>query len=676
MSPQKRRTMKMYKRSIIVIVCTLLVLSFISWNKTGTFHTAGKFLFSNFFPANNSTLPLVTEDEISAFTSDAGYKLEVNGPGSFPVAEDVLVQKIQGDKEHLLIMAVYSFARYSDNLLEVPFNGEKVVFHDDGQGFDKVAGDGVFTARISADVNEFRNTAIKMQEEMKKSGTQPEFFNREIMSQQICTRDSFDAALLDSNQPVSIAGLTSGTNDLIDSVRKNCIFITDLGAVEDPTRTWNPCTQTGNIDGAWTFKTLMKNLAKESANRDPSDATLSTFVLNWLKNWQNEKIINQDTVPVRPLITAKVITPWLARSKAAGAPSGQLDMRFAPFRLTSIVNRFDIRERARGIPAGEGRYTFCLIDSTCTRALQMTIVFEYAINKKDICDSLQDWARQWFNLKNFTLGSPQYNAALQAITDQYSLWGTSDKTTRIGLNSVRTNEIAFAPEDGSVKRYEFREFGLTSGATRKLSQRTVAQIPKDKYNAQVDNPDVRLMVKFVNDNRVGIINDDYTVPDTLAGGVPFLGGHAQILGPSVGNPPAAYHWNGIETQSPARIKNTTARHVFSRNTCTGCHAGEVQTFFTHVDPVFFGTEATLSGFLTGTAGRGGAIDFDNNPGNDSMMVKDAANRGGTLNSLRMFNDILRRAKDLKDFVLAPPCATSKVFAIRNELMFRPLGAVH
>jgi hypothetical protein len=244
-----------------------------------------------------------------------------------------------------------------------------------------------------------------------------------------------------------------------------------------------------------------------------------------------------------------------------------------------------------------------------------------------------------------------------------------------GLDAVRTNEIEFAPETGT-KRYEFREFGLTVTPSRKIFQRTVAQIPLDKYNAQVDNADVRLMVSWVNANRSGIINDDYHMPDTLPGNIPFLGGHSQILGNPVGQPPAVYHWDGVETAGPAKIKNTTARQIFSRNTCTGCHAGELQTFFTHVDPVFFGKEATLSGFLTGTAGRGGAIDFDNNPDNDSMMVKDAANRGGASNSLRMFNDILRRAKDLKDFVLTPPCATLDVFALRNELLFQPISAVH
>jgi len=513
-----------------------------------------------------------------------------------------------------------------------------------------------------------------MDAEARKGRPQARFVGRELKAPKDCIVDPFDVQKLDNNQAVSISNLVAGSNDLVDSVRRNCIFITDLSVVEDPTRTWNSCTQTGNINGPWTFKTIMKNLAKKNATTDPTDADISTFVLNWLNNWKAQKIILGDTVPPRALINKKVIIPWQNKSHAAGSPQGQLDMRFAPFKLTSIVNRFDIRERAAGIPAGEGRYTFCLIDSTCTKALEMTIVIEFAIPKADVCDTLQNWATQWFNLKNFTVGSSQYNAALQAITNQYTLWGTG-RNGDIGLDALRTNEREFAPLDGTPRRWEFREFGLNvTKSTRKLVQRKVAQIPQDKYNVQVDNPDVRAMVAWINANKDSINADSYVVPDTLSGGFKFLGGHAQIRDTPVGIPTAPYHWDGVEEAGPARITNTTTRHIFSRNTCTGCHAGEIQTFFTHVDPVFFGKQATLSGFLTGTAGRGGAIDWDNNPNNDSMMVKDAANRGGANNSVRMFNDILRRAKDLKDFVLSPPCAG--VFAIRNELMFKPIHEVH
>ena len=676
--------MKTSRQTIVLLGMALTTFIFISWNKNKLTSHKTESAFGNIFSVNNTDLPWVSDDEYMAYVSDMGLDFAANN--RIPAAEDVLVQKIPGDNYHLLLMAVYSFDNYDGQSITIDNNGEQLTLRDDGQGFDKVAGDGVFTTKIFADVNEFRKAALGMYDQVKKNGPSVSFYNRAIATPENCIMGTFDPKSFDQVQATSISNLIGGSNDLIDSIRRNCIFITDLSVVEDPSRTWNPCTQTGNIDGPWTFKTVMKNLAK-TGTTDPTDAELSDFVLSFLHTWQVERVINGDTVPPRPLITDKVINPWLAKSAAAGAPEGQLDMHYAPYKLTGIVNRFDIRERAAGIPAGEGRYTFCLIDSSCTEALQATMVVEFGITSKNACDSIQGWARRWYNLKDLTLGSPEYNAALEDITNRYTLWGSAPgRDAKLALDALRTNEIAFAPEDGSTKRYEFREFGLQADP-RKLIPRTVGQIPHDKYNVQVDNPDVRAMVTWINANKRGINNDDYVIPDSVMNATtglrqPFLGGHAQILGDPVGSPPGVYHWDGVQTKNhPARIKNTTTRHVFSRNTCTGCHAGEIQTFFTHVDPVFFGTETTLSGFLAGKAGRGGAVDFDNNPDNDSMMVRDAAGRGGARNSLRMFNDILRRAKDLKDFIVSPPCATStvagqNVFAIRNKLMFKPITAVH
>jgi hypothetical protein len=426
--------MKTFTKKMLLAGIFITAFAFISWNLSVQLQNQNNY-FSDNFSQDYSTY--------NAFMSDVDNEFVKDPTDKAHAAEDVLVQKIPGDKTHLLVMAVYTFEQYSGKSFSVDVNGSHFVFRDDGQEFDKVAGDGVFTTRVSADLDEFRNVANGMEEEMKTGGKQPEFYNRMLITPQNCLRGSYDAQLFENNQPVSIAGLTNGSNDLIDSVRNNCIFITDLKVVEDPTRTWNPCSQTGNVDGPWTFKTLMKNLAKTSATKDPSNAELSDFVLNWLKNFQFTRVINQDSVSPRPMITQKLINPWLAKSKAAGAPTGQLDMRFAPFKLTAIVNRFDIRERASGIPAGEGRFTFCLIDSSCTKALQMTIVMEFAVNKPDICDSLQDWAKQWYHLKDFTLGNTQYNAALQAITDQYAKWGTANNSKHIGLrcSSYKRNRI-------------------------------------------------------------------------------------------------------------------------------------------------------------------------------------------------------------------------------------------
>ena len=666
--------MKTSRQLIVFVLMAFGTFVFVSWNKNEKTTKKSKTVYDSIFSVNNEDLPWSASPEMSAYFADLNGGIP-DKLKKIPAAEDVLVQKIPGDNYHLLLMAVYSYENYAETTVTVDNGAEQLTLRDDGQGFDKVAGDGIFTTKIYADVKEFTKAALAMHRNNLKD-KQAQFYNREILSPENCLTGAFSAELLEKNQAVSIAALSSASTPLLDSVRNNCIFITDIGVVEDPTRTWNPCTQTGNIDGAWTFKTIMKNLAKTSET-DPTDAELSAFVMDWLHNWQVDKEMNGDTVLARTGINENLILPWLEKSALAGAPEGQLDMHYAPFKLTAIINRFDLRERAAGIPAGEGRYTFCLIDPTCTDAMQGTVVIEYGINSKSICDSLQNWALRWYNLKDLTLGSPEYNAALQDITDRFSLWGSAPgREANLILNAIRTNEIAFAPEDGSVKRYEFRQFNLATTPTKAIVQRLVEQIPQDKYNAQVENPDVVAMVTWINNNGRAIKNDAYTVPES------FLGGHSQILGPPVGLPTGIYHWDGVATKrSPARISNTTVRHVFSRNTCTGCHAGEIQTFFTHVDPVFFGSQATLSGFLTGTAGRGGAVDFDNIPDNDSMMVRDAAGRGGVRNSLRMFNDILRRAKDLKDFVFTPPCTLSSkdgqnVFAIRNRLMFTPLNSVH
>ena len=156
----------------------------------------------------------------------------------------------------------------------------------------------------------------------------------------------------------------------------------------------------------------------------------------------------------------------------------------------------------------------------------------------------------------------------------------------------------------------------TRGGSGFLKQNTVAQNPADKYNAQVNNADVQRMVAYVNQNTAAIKADTFTVPLTWQG-FPFLGGAAKLIVPSTGQLPfprvnhPPFHWDGTDSANRSTfIKNDIARFNFSLITCWGCHGGETQTGFTHIDPVFYGTEATLSGFLTGRAGTGGAVDFD------------------------------------------------------------------
>lgn len=662
--------MKMAAKFPVALLCLTTLL--LSWNRANNAKQRHHFL-----PSYSSGQ--LTDEEWAAFIDDSVEKY-LPQRNQFPAAEDVLVQKIPGDNQHLLIMAFYSKENYSGDLITLE-DGSGIVLRDDGKEFDKTAGDGLYTAKINADVKEFRRLAVTIDGKMKKSNYKPSRYDHRALVYDPDASEDFDVANFDANEPVSVSGLTNAlSSDLstlattgattLDLIRQNSVIITSLRVVEDSTRTWNSCSQKGNAKGPWTFGTLMRQLASKDPANIASDAAVSSFVKNWLNTWAKTHVINGDTVEARTLVS-NILNPWLNQSKSAGSPAGQLDMRFAPFKLIAIINRFDLRDGALngipGSPCGEARLVFCLIKNDCSRALQMTVIFEYGINKPATCSAQKAWAQQWVDLKNFAIGSSEYNVALQNITDQFTLCGSNpSKPNQSSLDQLRTNEVTLSP---NPKIWELREFFLNPNGV--LREKTVEQTPADKYNAKTINDDVKRMVDYVARNQTAIISEKNVVPLTW-NGVPFLGGSSHILDSPTGAPPKIYHWDGTNSSSASTfIRSNNARFFFSFNTCSGCHGGETQTHFTHVDPVFFGTEATLSGFLTGKAGNF-AIDFDRKAGNDTMAVKDAALRPSSNPKIRNFNDIKRRARDLKK-VVSTTCGS--VLSISSELMFQPLNSV-
>ncbi|HXL55302.1 MAG TPA: choice-of-anchor X domain-containing protein, partial [Chitinophagaceae bacterium] len=265
--------MKSSEKRVILSTIAGLTIILLSWNHLDR-PNQKRMLFTN----GNKSLSGLNESEISAYTEDDDWFLPPDSNQAAPPAEDVLIQKIHGDNNHLLMMAFYSKENYSGQFVTIINNGERLVFRDDGQGDDKIAGDGLFTAKITADVNEFRKLAISRNQEMKKSNYKPIRFIERAMVVDPDVTDSFDTQALDKSETVSIANVTAVSSDLVDSVRTNSVFITALPVVEDPIRTWNPCSQKGNVNGAWTFKTLMKQLASRDPAHIATDAEVSDFV--------------------------------------------------------------------------------------------------------------------------------------------------------------------------------------------------------------------------------------------------------------------------------------------------------------------------------------------------------------------------------------------------------------
>jgi hypothetical protein len=374
----------------------------------------------------------------------------------------------------------------------------------------------------------------------------------------------------------------------------------------DPSRIWDPCTGAGTRMGAFTFGHLMT----EMANQPLTGINPSNFVMQWLRTWQVNQNINTFVVPARPNINTQIIQPWLAASGGAS-----LDLGIAPFRLLAIVNRLDLRTGSGGYGgstgnAGELRFVFGAVKPagrTC-QLLPFTVILEYGVPIGG-CVPVRSWAQQWVALNGLALGSPAYNAALQAITDQVVLRDEAPgQPNRSALNQLRTNELALASP------WELRQFNLTTPISF-LHETPVFRTPDRQFNAA--DPfwsGSTLLDMFITSGAT-------TVPLTFLG-TPFLGGAAPVTGNNVG-----YFWNtrtlDLDPTHPGNWNQQ--RFDFSLNTCNACHAGETRTPFTHINPTTpLGSPAALSGFLTG------------------ISVTDPAAGSPT----RSFHDLARRQSDL------------------------------
>jgi hypothetical protein len=367
------------------------------------------------------------------------------------------------------------------------------------------------------------------------------------------------------------------------------LAITALSVVEDPVRT--------APGGAWSFGTLMKAMA---GDQDPS-----ATVRQWLKTWTTPQTINGITLPARTQMLSKVLGPWESRSGGSNQP---LDFSKAPFRLLAIMNRMDLRNP--GVQAGEGRFVFGVLDPQ-GNPLEFMVILEYALPGGSP-EAIQRWAKDWHELGQLGLSHPSYNAKLQALTDRFAKAGVmTGRPFGNALNQIRTNEFVLA------EPWELREFNLTETGLRPA---TVKLTPEPGFENS------SMLGDYIRANQADILAERHMVP-TRIGSTPFLGASAEM--------PEGFFWR-------APGVNTEARHKFSLNTCSGCHAAETGTDFTHISPRAAGHQAALSVFL-----RGGTV-LDPWTG-----------------APRTFNDLGRRATDLAALV----CGTSSTQGLTGAETF-------
>jgi hypothetical protein len=332
-----------------------------------------------------------------------------------------------------------------------------------------------------------------------------------------------------------------------------------------------------------------------------------------------------------------------------------LILKYAPFKLMAIVNRLDVRGSqvyGNGINnAGETRFIFTLINPLTGMPphhdeiffagpqgaidwVGMNVILEYGNPQTSLCE-LQNFAKQWYDLSSYTLGSATYNQALQTITDQVTnkqICGLNNHTLR--LNQVRTNEkiffpifqfanaaSAWAPPNWELRQFELDANGFLSPA---LVSNTLSNAPSLNEFGWIYGP------LGNSPNRTHVYNNNYNLDENLLDGAAEMTRemiHFRML-----------NWSGLPANIPNVSTNDdnadmpndeakTIRHNISLNTCQGCHGGETKTNFTMMQPRGYGEAAnywdatpsyqTLTSFINNT--------FIGTPTIDNRFV----NQGGT-----------------------------------------------
>lgn len=449
------------------------------------------------------------------------------------------------------------------------------LLRDDGKYPDTKAADGIFAAVVTLN-------AAQLDEERARRITQ---------GRQVSKVPRFeDRTLLEwvPFKPQPRLVLRPGIEQLIEDFRgfyiladaSRSLLVRDPAVVEDPARTYEPCTGAGTQMGPWTFGRLVTEMANQPATGiDPA-----ALAEHWMNQWKLSLNINGFTPLPRSIGADRFLNLW------PRLPDGRLDLARAPFRLLAIVNRQDLRTSTfyGGGDAGEARLVFGAVHCAAPtpgmtqQVLPFTVIFEYGVPKSG-CMAVRDWARQWQNLGTMVLGSAPYNAALQSLTDQFTLRGLSPaKPNGSAINQVRTNEFVLA-DFITDTFWQLRESKLVaSGPSAGLLEHgTLAQTP-DSWFHLMGGAVVR---DFINAHTGSILADAHVVPLEYPVGSPFRGATA--------DPGAGRIWGA------SGVANPEARRKFSLAACDACHTTETGTGFLHIKPRAIGATSQLSSFLTG-----------------------------------------------------------------------------
>jgi hypothetical protein len=540
------------------------------------------------------------------------------------------------------------------------YMGKKLVLtmKDDGEFPDDKAGDLIYSTYLIEDIGKFKDNLSAFIYKISNKGYVLHFDGHQGTELRKDDLPNFDFEKFGMFEEVELSALLLEAIDCDDEIVKDrSLFITDLAVVEDLHRTYNIVDGSGTIDGAWTFGKLLENMD----NGSHPDG-IRGFLKDFIKSWTEDRVVNGYAVPKRDYVFQKLISPWL--TKAYGfqitvseedweelwdnAPTYELKIN-APFKLTAIVNRIDLRATTvYGVQgpfnAGETRFIFTLIDPVTGEIpispnqsasfeqngigffdwRGLNVILEYGNPFNSLCQ-LQAFAQQWYDLSDPALivgskaDNSTYKQALEAVTQQVTNAGAApEKINGSAIHRIRTNEKLFAGGNFDLEihdfweqqDWEFRQFELDPST---LSWELVPvtnnpdhtsnhalNIEEDYSNVSVNVSNQDVMNWIYDGHRHQVLHGNFLMPNELISGssivrreqVQYYDFDRDYLA-SIGE----YDW--IESSTQAK----KIRHQISVNTCYGCHAAETKTVFTHVNALKYDEPARyLLSYVDGAQG--------------------------------------------------------------------------
>jgi hypothetical protein len=379
-----------------------------------------------------------------------------------------------------------------------------------------------------------------------------------------------------------------GDSRHLSAFAQRALLISTLPVVANPTRTSDACQSIpSDANRKWNFGYLMA----QAANQTLTGITASAFVREWLRTWSTPQTVAGEVV--QPFgLGALVQQQWEAKSRSSGATGGKLLMEHAPFRLSAITVRFDLRKNRRFGEGLGGELRFVFGHTLLTVRDQFgkcaknggegsTVILEYAVDKADE-NQVWQWAKSWENLRSLDVASETYRIELEKLTESVVRAGaSSQRTNRSALIRIRTSE-----QPNQDLPWDMREWNI-SATTKMPAPTTLKQTPRMAFMgpdlAQLfDSPEIG---QYINANYTAVMHDTYRLPDTF-GGQPFI---AKSFINDI-NHTRAWYSSAVDPE---------ARHMFAKGTCVGCHSGETGTRIFQISPRHSWEEAKLSPFLMG-----------------------------------------------------------------------------